>query len=87
MHEVITLPIRIDMSVGETECEQDQECVTCIPTYTGKKCACPADYILQDDNSCLTEATIDGQIQRLAPPSELRGKETFHSRLQARIRG
>merc|ERR1712018_895676 len=42
MHEVITLPIRIDMSVGETECEMDEECVTCVPTYTGKKCACPA---------------------------------------------
>ena len=83
MQKVISFPIRLDMSVGQKMCAEDQECVVCVPTYAGKKCACPASYVLQEDNSCLIDM-IDGQIDKILPKSEARSKNPFQARSKIR---
>lgn len=84
---IVSLPIHIDMSVGESLCNIDQDCVTCIPQYNGKTCGCPEGYSLQEDGSCLNPETdhhipTPAQLARAA-----RGRMSFHERLQARLRG
>ena len=79
--------IHIDMSVGESLCTEDIDCVTCTPLYNGKSCTCPPGYTIQSDNSCLS---IDTQ-EHISTPKQLalaaRGRMSFHERLQARLRG
>ena len=84
--EIVSLAIQIDMSVGNAYCEIDEDCVICIPQYTGKKCGCPDGFTIQNDNSCLN----DGTGRHIQTPKQLvlnRRAMSFHERFQARLRG
>merc|ERR1712048_367834 len=95
---VITMEIKLDMSVGKQICAVNQDCVECIPTYNGNKCDCPDGHELLADhadypNSCknletgelvLTPAQVKAAEIKKAKAA---GRASFHERLQQRLMG
>ena len=86
MDNVVSLPIRIDLSVGKGYCTADVDCVACIPQYTSKKCTCPNRYELQPDNSC-TNMVDNHHIPTPRQMAAKRTKMSFHERFRGRFGG